>query len=83
MTPKERRDNSQPSPGFCYLDKQEKLKLKTKNYYKRDVVIIKLKKKFKDTVPICVKKHTKIEAELLHNKEPIYMSGQLEQLPVF
>ena len=46
-------------------------------------MIIKLKKKFKDTVPICVKKHTKIEAELLHNKEPLYMSGQLEQLPVF
>ena len=47
------------------------------------MAIIKLKKKFKDTVPICVKKHTKIEAELLHNKEPLYMSGQLKQLPVF
>ena len=68
---------------FCFLDRKEKLQLKNDNYYKRDVAIIKLKKKFKDTIPICVKKHTKIEAELLHNKEPLYMSGQLKQLPVF
>ena len=60
---------------FCFLDRKEKLQLKNDNYYKRDVVIITLKKKFKDIVPICVKKHTKIEAELLHNKEPLYMSG--------
>ena len=66
-----------------YLDRKEKLKVTTDNFYQRDVAIIKLKNPFKDTVPICVKKHTKIEADMLKNKKTLYMSGQFEQLPVF